>query len=208
MMLRSAQSLWLTLNDHLLGISTGDRDATGAIPAWRGSASQASCYRDNLSYSTPDYYYIHKVLKILQPGSEDVVYDIGCGKGRFLCRAARLRVKKCVGIELLPELAEIASENANQLRGRVAPIEIRCIDAARADVSGGTIYFLFNPFGAETLATVLDNIHGSLVCQPRSVRIVYYNPACANIVESAQWLRCYCSFRTFNRLEVRFYRSV
>jgi hypothetical protein len=74
---------------------------------------------------------------------------------------------KCIGVELLAPFCEIARRNAAGLRGRKAPIQIVCGDAATAELSEGTIYFMFNPFGADTLRDTLENIRGSLSQEPR-----------------------------------------
>jgi precorrin-6B methylase 2 len=89
-------------------------------------------------------------MKPVRIADHDVVMDIGCGMGRVLCVFARRRLKKCIGIEFSGELAGIAERNARALRGRRAPIEIRIGDAAEADYTEGTIFWIYNPFGERT----------------------------------------------------------
>ena len=109
-------------------------------------------YSDNFHYATIGYLSVQKVLRVVKPGPQDVFCDIGSGMGRILCVVAREPVRKCVGVELLESLCQIARRNAISLRGRKAPIQIVCGDATTVDLSEGTIYFMFNPFGGETLA--------------------------------------------------------
>ena len=45
---------------------------------------------------------VHKMLKLADVGSEDVVYDLGCGDGRTIITAARQFGAKAVGIEIDP----------------------------------------------------------------------------------------------------------
>jgi precorrin-6B methylase 2 len=87
-----------------------------------------------------------------------VFYDIGSGMGRIVCAAARKRLRKCTGVEMSEPLCQIARCNAMKLRGRKAPIEIVCGDAPTADLGEGTIYFMFDPFGADTIRDTLENI--------------------------------------------------
>jgi hypothetical protein len=61
-------------------------------------------------------------------------------------------------------------------------------DAVTADLSEGTVYFLFNPFGAATLAGVLENIKESLVINPRKIRILYINSAHVDLFLAQDWL--------------------
>src|SRR5215472_13249531 len=122
---RVLQPMWTLCNEGALNIHTTPSAASERIPR--------EPRRDyHLEYQTPDYLYLRRVRDILQPTTEDVVFDIGCGMGRVLCVMAQRNVRKCVGIELQPQLCEIARKNAAQLRGRKAPIEIVCTDAITA----------------------------------------------------------------------------
>src|SRR5207249_4329434 len=56
-------------------------------------------FRDGKHYETIPYGLFRRFLKPLRAGPADVVYDIGCGLGRFLCVFGRMKVAKCVGIE-------------------------------------------------------------------------------------------------------------
>lgn len=204
----AARLTWTRLNERLLNISTLDATEQGERPGgWRGRSDAECEHRDNHAYATPDYYYVRKIVNRLAPRDSDVVYDIGSGMGRFLCVMGRKKVKKCVGLEVLPELCEASRANAARLRGRQSPIEIRCEDASRADVSDGTIYFLFNPFGPKTMADVLSNIEASLARNPRPLQIVSYNDRCRDVFEARSWLRPAYSFSTWNGLSVRFYHA-
>jgi SAM-dependent methyltransferase len=141
-------------------------------------------------YEPTDYLLTHRFIRPLRPNPSDVVFDIGCGMGRVLCVFARMKVRKCVGIELSPELGAIAMDNAKRLRARRAPIEVRVIDARVADYQEGTIFWLLNPFGAAVLERVLQQIQSTLKAVPRRIQIAYVNPIHADIVENQRWLRC------------------
>jgi H2-forming N5,N10-methylenetetrahydromethanopterin dehydrogenase-like enzyme len=127
--------------------------------------------------------------------------------GRIVCDVARKRVRKCVGVELYEPLCEIAQRNSTRLRGKKSPIEIVCDDAARADLSQGTIYFMFNPFGAETMRDVIANIHESLSENPRAITICYYNAMYEPILAHGGWLEMYYNFTTAGGLRVSFWRN-
>lgn len=45
---------------------------------------------------------INKILEYLEPKETDVVYDLGCGDGRFIIEAAKKYKCKAVGIEIDP----------------------------------------------------------------------------------------------------------
>jgi len=127
--------------------------------------------------------------------------------GRVLSVLVLRNIRKCVGIELFEDLDEIARSNALRSRGRKAPIEIICADAAMTDLSEGTIYFMCNPFGIETLRDVLGNIRKSISQGPRRIKIVYYNSVHEALFQSCEWLEKFDSFDTFTRRRVTFWRN-
>ena len=153
--------------DRRLGIST-------AIPPnfERPDRNDRNQRYEPLTY--PGLRAISDLLK-LQPG--DVLYDLGCGKGRIVCWFAREPIKKSEGIDLDASLTREASKNAQALIGRRAPIEINTGDAPSADYSEATVVTLYNPFGAEVMRLVLENLTRSLVEHPRRLRLVYASPA-------------------------------
>ncbi len=169
--------------DHVLNIDTVSPPA--------GTISYKARFDDSVAYVGYSYVKLWKYVSLLRPSSEDVVFDVGCGMGRILCTFARRSVRKCVGIEISAELAERARQNAAQLKGRKAPVEIRVGDAAEADYSEGTIYCFFNPFGIRTLQAVLQGIRESVESSPRRIRVAYFNAVFENVMESCGWLRCY-----------------
>jgi len=174
------------LIDAYLGINTI------SIPVLTGRNAR---FPDSVHYEAPDYVRLWLTIRHLVLRSEDVVYEVGCGMGRVLCIFARRRVRRVIGIEICPELAKIASQNASRVRGSKSPVEVRVADAADTSYDEGTIYFFFNPFGAETLACVLEQIRESLVLKPRAVRIVYMHPIHEAVLEQTGWLRCICRIK-------------
>jgi predicted RNA methylase len=183
-MVHIARRLRERIIDRRLNIQTArplDRCASGELP---------SCFGDALEYQVVDYQLLHRYMEPLRVGPDDVVIDIGCGMGRVLCVFARTRLRKCIGIEISEELASIAKRNARSLRGRRTPIEIRLGDAAEADYSGGTIFWIYNPFGEQTMHAVLSRLGQSLSASPRRIQIVYVNPICEAVFRQFSWLRC------------------
>jgi SAM-dependent methyltransferase len=163
----------------------------------------------NSGYQGANYFYLRRIAHMVRPDVPNQInfYDVGCGKGRALCVMARQPFKKVVGIELREELCHVARDNAANLRGRRAPIEIVCADAVEADISDGHVYFLYNPFGRSTLSRVLDNIERSLVGSPRRVNIVYYNAVCEDLFSSRSWLERYHVLPTFSGVPISMWRN-
>jgi precorrin-6B methylase 2 len=146
-------------------------------------------FEDDAGYEPLSYRSIRRLRDALSPVPEDVLFDVGCGKGRIVCSFARHPIRRCVGIERVPAYAAAARCNAQRLRGRRAPIEIREGDAATADYTEATIILLFNPFGPDTMRRLIERIRCSLDNKPRRLRIVYVNARFENVFEEAGWLR-------------------
>ena len=205
--------LWTRCNEFALNIETtaflspSTRNSNGDRAWWRAEFTDKARHDDGSNYASPDYFYLYKIARILDPSPEDVFYDLGSGKGRMLCLMARRRMRKCVGIELFASHCEAARRNTERLRGRKSPVEIICEDAAKADLSDGTIYFMFNPFGVGTMRDVLDNIGRSLSRNPRRLSIAYHNALHDAVLAERSWLEKYHSFRSLQGAAVSFWKN-
>jgi SAM-dependent methyltransferase len=115
------------------------------------------------------------------PRPQDATFiDIGCGKGAALLLALDYGFRSLVGIELNGRLVPIARANLATYaarRGIDYRADVQEVDATRFRFpTEPSVVFLFNPFGAETLREVLDNLEASLERTPRDVVVAYMNP--------------------------------
>lgn len=163
--------------------------------------------QDALDYATSTHFAVKKVIRLVQPAADDVVFDIGCGRGRAICHFAKRRVRKVVGIEISEQLCEIARTNARRLRNRRSPVEIKNADAAIADVSDGTIYYMFNPFGEETLCDVLKNIETSHDLTTARVTIIYMHALFAHVFDQFPCFEVVHEYQRANGHRVVIYRN-
>jgi len=148
-------------------------------------------------YEPLDYLVLRRALRLLNPGVDDVVFDVGCGMGRVLCVLARRRVRGCVGIEFDPALVRRATANVAAMRGRRSPVEVIEADATAADYSSGTAFIVFNPFEVSAqMAATLARIRAASEASGRPVRILYVNPVHEDAFEAAEWLRCTARLRS------------
>ena len=112
------------------------------------------------------YRAIHRVLRRVQirPG-EDVFLDYGSGMGRAVVVAATYPFRKVIGIELSPELNDVARDNIKRARAKLVcnDIELITMDARHYVVPpDATVVLLFNPFEGSLLTRVF----------PKSRRVV------------------------------------
>jgi hypothetical protein len=134
---------------------------------------------------------IYEILNslALQPDTFAFV-DMGSGKGRALLVASEFAFTKIVGIELLPQLHRIAQENIQRYSPASQPctaFELHCMNVV--DYTYGkepVVLFLFDPFGRETLRSVIANLEASLRTNPREVYVVYVYPQFEDVLQSSR----------------------
>jgi SAM-dependent methyltransferase len=106
--------------------------------------------------------------------------DLGSGKGRTLLMASDYPFRKIVGVELLPELHEIARNNLVKYQNesqKCKALEAICDDAANFEFpSGQLVLYLFNPLPESGLRRVMANLENSLKVDRRPVYVLYHNP--------------------------------
>jgi hypothetical protein len=108
--------------------------------------------------------------------SEFTFVDFGCGKGRVLLMALEAGFRQIHGIEIVPELAHLASENLRSYRGRGPRqrVTVHCTDAATFPIPAGSgVEFLNNPFTGPVLDAVAENIRRSFEESPRPMFVVH-----------------------------------
>jgi cyclopropane fatty-acyl-phospholipid synthase-like methyltransferase len=158
-------------------------DTRGHVPAAGASGEQHD-------YSSLPYAAIFAVLDALALDPADVFVDLGSGKGRVLCCAARRPLRLVAGVEYAEDLCRLARENVARMHGRRAEVRVECGRAEDTDFTGVTVVYLYNPFGPETLSRVLDRLGRSLAQHPRALRLAYVNPEHEGPLETCGFLDC------------------
>lgn len=106
--------------------------------------------------------------------------DLGSGKGRALLLASEFPFERIVGVELSPALHRVAEHNVRVWRSpaqRCRSFELVCMDARDYPFPPeDALVYLFQPFPAEVMGPVLDNLGRSVAERPREVHVVYHNP--------------------------------
>jgi SAM-dependent methyltransferase len=119
--------------------------------------------------------------------------DIGSGKGRALLLAAEYPFRRILGVELLPELNQIAQQNIRKFSSPLqgcADIDSVCMDATELSFpQEPLVIFLFNPLPVEGLRKLVQNLEGALRVNPREMRVVYGNPILEEVLTSSSRLR-------------------
>ncbi|HZO80378.1 MAG TPA: hypothetical protein VFB33_01690 [Candidatus Binataceae bacterium] len=163
--------------EYRLGISTRGRYGEG--DALSG---------EHRYYATVPYSAIFEILDRLSLKPDDVFVDLGSGKGRAVCCAATYNIQRAIGVEDVGVLHELAALNVGRLRRARAATSLIRAKAQEFDFTQGTVFYLFNPFGPETLREVLAKMEHGLAAGPRRARIVYVNPVHEEVLAARTWL--------------------
>jgi len=119
--------------------------------------------------------------------------DLGSGKGRTLLMASDYPFRRILGVELLPQLNDIAQQNIEKYRSpgqKCFVLEARCGDAREFEFPAEpTVLYLFNPFTEAGLAKLMERLDMSLQGQPRTVYLLYHNPLLEHVLRSCRGLR-------------------
>jgi hypothetical protein len=126
--------------------------------------------------------------------------DIGAGKGRAMLLASQLPFHQVIGIELNPNMADIAQTNldlwqsahaADSTAPKITPIRLLQQDALDYDLPHTpTLLFLFHPFEAPVLKSLLRRIEAQFANRPGTLDILYVNAECRTILDHHPAFTC------------------
>lgn len=114
----------------------------------------------------------------------DVLIDFGSGLGHVPLLASICTGARSIGIELEPAYVECARRCAEALHLN----NVRFIqqDARAADLSSGTVFYLYTPFTGSILRSVLDRLQQEAAS--REIRVCTFGP-CTRMIAEETWLK-------------------
>ena len=113
----------------------------------------------------------------------DVLIDLGSGMGHVPLLAAICTGARSIGIELEAAYVDCARQSAQALN--LNKVMFLQQDARAADLSSGTVFYLYTPFIGTILRTVLGSLRREAAS--RRIRICTFGP-CTAIIAKEQWL--------------------
>jgi len=164
-------------------------DTTSATVGWRTRLLGLL----HSPYQPIDPALFHEMMAALEVDFRQCTFiDVGSGKGRALLLAMEYPFRKILGIELLPELNQVAQENIGKVsgtgRGREV-VEAICADATEFSFpSDPLVVLLFNPLPETGLRQLMRNLEGSVRENPRPVHLMYAHPVFEDILGSTPLL--------------------
>lgn len=127
---------------------------------------------------------VFDLLGRLRLDEHDVLVDLGAGLGHVALLAAACSPAASVGIEREARYVACAQRCAARLG--LARASFLCQDARDADLSRGTVFYLYTPFAGAILREVLQRLAREASARP--LRICTLGP-CTAEVAAQPWLR-------------------
>jgi SAM-dependent methyltransferase len=131
-----------------------------------------------IGYTPSPLLALRRALRERDVTPEDVLLDIGCGKGRVLVQATRYPFGRVIGVEIAPDLFETAKKNLSGVTNRrCGSIELVCSDILDYEIPDDvTVVYMYNPFRGPIFQTAMARIVESLDRRPRRLTLIYRSP--------------------------------
>lgn len=134
--------------------------------------------KDRVDYEPSRWSTLGRALRQDEVSESDVFLDLGSGKGRIVIQAAMYRFRRVLGVEISPQLHEIALRNLHRARSRLDCQDIVLVNLPAEEFAipdDVTVVYFYNPFQGKAFATVVQALLASVDRNPRPLRIIYHN---------------------------------
>lgn len=164
--------------DHLDGL------VSGVLQIDEPELQLAGLSAEMVFYQPTPARHIFDMIARTALDERDVLIDLGSGLGQVPVLAAICTGARCIGIEWEAAHVECARRCARALNlDRVTFVQG---DVRMADLSAGTVFYLYTPFEGAMLRDVLDMLRAEAAT--RAIRICTLGPCTATIARE-RWLQ-------------------
>jgi histone methylation protein DOT1 len=132
---------------------------------------------------TPVRHILH-LIAATELAEDDIFVDLGSGLGHVSLLVSMMTGAHSLGIEVQAPYVASARECAQSLH--LSRARFIAQDAREADLSSGTVFYLYSPFNGSILTDVLSALR--MESSRRSIKICSLGP-CTRTVASETWLK-------------------
>jgi Beta-propeller repeat/Methyltransferase domain len=162
--------------------------------AYQSTASKGGVFVTELQ-PTPARH-IFRLIAGTALSASDVVVDLGSGLGHVPLLVSICSRACSMGIEREASYVERAQQCAEKLN--LKTVSFMQQDARAADLSNGTVFYLYTPFTGSILSHMLDRLRREAAT--RRIRICSYGP-CTSVIAEEPWLEATAAPET-NRIAI------
>ncbi|GGA13342.1 hypothetical protein GCM10011408_38700 [Dyella caseinilytica] len=168
------------------------------IASWREPGDDiAPLAQDMVFYQPTPARHIFDLIQRLSLDHDDVLIDLGAGLGHVPLLAAICAKAQCIGIEWEAAYVASAQQCASDLK--LANASFIQQDARDADLSRGTVFYLYTPFTGAMLRDVLNRL--AREAATRIIRVCTLGP-CTQVVAGESWLTPVGAWQSADRIAV------
>src|SRR5882672_12617857 len=160
-----------------------DELVSGVLQFEEPSAEVVRLESEMVSYQPTPARHIFDLIRQAALTERDSLIDLGSGPGHVTLTASICTKANCTGIELEPSYVDCARKAARSLN--LENVSFIQEDARAANLSDGTVFYLYTPFSGAILRDVLNSLRQEAVT--REIRICTFGP-CTQVVAEEHWL--------------------
>jgi len=166
------------------GFDARDELIAGVLQLAPPAAAQVCLDAEMVSYQPTPARHVLELLQRTALRADDVLVDLGAGLGHVPLLVALCSPARGLGIEIEPTYVQCAREAASALRLSRARFE--CCDVRDADLSAGTVFYLYTPFRGALMDRILAQLRAEAAT--RHIRVCSFGP-CSQALQSQAWLQ-------------------
>ena len=166
-----------------MGYDYLDELISGVLQLQEPDAEDIPRVSEQVFYQPTPARHIFHLIHLTALAATDLLVDLGSGLGHVSMLVSICTPARSLGIELEEAYVARARQCAQSLNlNRVAFLQQ---DAREADLSTGTVFYLYTPFTGSILSNVLNRLRREAAT--RRIRICSYGP-CTSVIAEEPWL--------------------
>lgn len=166
-----------------MGYDLLDELIAGVLPLDEPDGEQLPLAPETVFYQPTPARHIFRLIEQAELRSNDVFIDVGCGLGHVPLLVSLFTPARSVGLDFEPAYIKRAQECAQQLN--LENVQFIHQDALAADLSSGTVFYLYTPFTGSVLSAAVKRLKHEATNRP--IRIFTYGPCTADFARES-WL--------------------
>lgn len=166
------------------GFDAVDELFAGLLRLPAPDAPEIALDADMVAYQPTPARHVLDLLARTGLRADDLLVDLGAGLGQVPMLAALCSPARALGIEIEPALVRSARQAADGLA--LSRVAFLCQDAGVADLSSGTVFYLYTPLRGARMAALLERLRAEAARRP--LRVCGFGP-CVDLLARQAWLR-------------------
>jgi len=166
------------------GFDCRDELVSGVLQLREPSEPNLQRLPEMVSYQPTPVRHILHLIAATALAEDDVFVDLGSGLGHVPLLVSMMTGAQSLGIEVQAAYVASARECAQSLD--LNRVRFIAQDAREADLSSGTVFYLYSPFNGSILTDVLSALR--VESTRRSIKVCSLGP-CTHTVANERWLK-------------------